>query len=805
PDDLAEAVKWVGSHVGDLQSHRPFAHLADKIITQAWSDLEVPTVLDAMADTCIQFLQGDHGLLRTRDKETEQIFADIAKRHRLVEVVIQKIPSHQLISQLCWTEPRLIQPEDFGWSIQRLFASVGTRVEHTWAQLVWNLVDFNQFNAEKLDLLLNARIQSSAFKEITESFFTPMNIDCDRARELRGQYHRVRNWKQKAEPQILDWLPKDRIQFYLGKFEYGEPTAWWRLLREMTLEDTSTEYKDVFRQLDIRELPGWMVSDESTHTRILDAGEKYLSLKMPYDQEHLLNGEGRSDDAAVVKAFTLLLNLRSEKIADLSDDVWAHWIPVLLGPFGFDDDKAIMQILIEKAYQCVPDNFLETFSGLLRNQMAKNDHLFCLDILESLWDDRIANFLFSLLSVAESKPTAWGRLLGTLAAHEHQQAKDLAKSKLAVSWSESGIGRDLGREAALVLIHNSSDASWELIWPAIEQDRLFGKDILLKLAYDLHHNYHSFTHKLNAVQLAKLFLWLTQEFPYSTDPNHDGAYAIAPDDAVRDLRNGLINILEKTGTPSSCQAIQHIMEIRPDFEWMKSVLVAARKNILYQTWRPLTVQEFLSLVSRPNSFLVRDAMELQDALVEVLTGLEALLQGETPAAPDLWDQVGRSRGKEKFRPKDEEHFSDWIKRHLETALQQRGVVSNREVQIRRGEGKGQGERTDIHVTAIVPGIVEGQFDQVRVIIEAKGCWNKDLKKAMRSQLVDRYLKKNSCRHGIYLIGWYKCDQWDCKDYRRNCSLSCSIPQARDFFDKQARELSSGDLSIRGVVIDTALR
>ena len=95
-------------------------------------------------------------------------------------------------------------------------------------------------------------------------------------------------------------------------------------MREMTLEETSTKYENLIETLDVRDLPGWRNSDESTRIRILVAGEKYLRLKTPYDQEHLLNGQGREDDAGVIKAFLLLLNLQSEKMEDLPDDVWPH-------------------------------------------------------------------------------------------------------------------------------------------------------------------------------------------------------------------------------------------------------------------------------------------------------------------------------------------------------------------------------------------------------------------------------------------------------------------------------------------------
>ena len=65
-----------------------------------------------------------------------------------------------------------------------------------------------------------------------------------------------------------------------------------------------------------------------------------------------------------------------------------------------------------------------------------------------------------------------------------------------------------------------------------------------------------------------------------------------------------------------------------------------------------------------------------------ISRLEVKLQGETPAAPGLWDQTDRTRGHEKFRPKDENHLSDWIKRHLEGEIKGLYIVVARDVEIR---------------------------------------------------------------------------------------------------------------------------
>ena len=141
----------------------------------------------------------------------------------------------------------------------------------------------------------------------------------------------------------------------------------------------------------------------------------------------------------------------------------------------------------------------------------------------------------------------------------------------------------------------------------------------------------------------------------------------------------------------------------------------------------------------------------------------------------------------------------WVARNLEPELEKRGIVVAREVQTRRGE------RTDVYVTALIPGLAGGTFEQIRVIIEAKGCWHRELKTAMETQLVDRYLKEYECNHGIYLVGWYVCDQWDEDDRRKIDTPKWSVQEARQFFEEQAAKLSASNPTIQAVVLNTALR
>jgi hypothetical protein len=198
--------------------------------------------------------------------------------------------------------------------------------------------------------------------------------------------------------------------------------------------------------------------------------------------------------------------------------------------------------------------------------------------------------------------------------------------------------------------------------------------------------------------------------------------------------------------------------------------------------------------------------ELLLVLQESLGRFEAELQGETALAFTLWDE----RTPRVYRPKEEERFADVIKQHLVRDLRDRGVIAHREVEIRVRHGRGglAGERTDIHVDVAEPHSVESRPVRIRAIIEVKGCWHREVLTAMETQLRNRYLRDNDCRHGLYVVGWFLCPQWDTNDSRRAEALRHMPPkieEANATFEAQARGLSTGGVTLRSVLINASLR
>ena len=103
------------------------------------------------------------------------------------------------------------------------------------------------------------------------------------------------------------------------------------------------------------------------------------------------------------------------------------------------------------------------------------------------------------------------------------------------------------------------------------------------------------------------------------------------------------------------------------------------------------------------------------------------------------------------------------------------------------------------------GAHDEQLGVVTVIIEVKGSWHRDLKKAMETQLLGRYLKDNRCQHGIYLVGWYNCELWDDNDHKKKRAPRRSIAEAQQMFDAQADTLSQNGIHVKAFVMDTAYR
>jgi len=290
------------------------------------------------------------------------------------------------------------------------------------------------------------------------------------------------------------------------------------------------------------------------------------------------------------------------------------------------------------------------------------------------------------------------------------------------------------------------------------------------------------------------------QYPYEEGPDASGVGFVTPWQSAAELRDSVLTHLKQRGTHQACEAIRRITAEFPGLHWLRWTLLDAQALARRNSWSPPHPADILQMASDPNTRLVESGAQLLSVVTESIGRLQKKLQeGEPPAAIDLWNEITEG-GTTRHTPKDEGRLSDYVKRHLETDLGQRGIVVNREVQIIRGD------KTDIHVAAVVRQPDANTYDSIRAIIEVKGCWHRELDTAVETQLVDRYLKDSGCPHGLYLVGWFNCDPWQEDTPRRRAAARAGtdVQHLQRRLDDQAAALSGGTMTVRALVLNAAL-
>ena len=485
----------------------------------------------------------------------------------------------------------------------------------------------------------------------------------------------------------------------------------------------------------------------------------------------------------------------------LTTDVWQKWAPTILAyPVSGSAKKQTHQELVKRAYGHASTQIIETLEALIdKENKESHGQIFILQEIECCWDDHLASALLKKLQGEQLKPKALGCLLCTLLDHNVEEAKDFA-SALILSRSSSDQEQKLKAViAAKALLTHANDAGWSIMWPVIREDKAFGQEVIAA-EYDFRVREVQIA-RMNEDQLADFYVWLSQQYPHMEDPKPEGVHDVSARESIADFRDSVLRHLKDRGTLAACEAIEKIARELPQLNWLQWTLLEAQNITRQKTWLPPKPRDILEIAKNQQGRLVQSGEQLLEVLVESLQRLEQRLQGETPQAEFLWDQVENKQ----WKPKDENSFSNYVKNHLDLDLKQKGTIVNREVEIRRQTGNQPGERVDIQVDAISKQPNGEEYDRISVVIEVKGCWHSELNKAMQTQLIGRYLNEARYQHGLYLVGWFNCSQWIASDDRQKKAPKLNIEAARKQFNSQARELSQSAVTVKAFVMNTALR
>jgi hypothetical protein len=353
---------------------------------------------------------------------------------------------------------------------------------------------------------------------------------------------------------------------------------------------------------------------------------------------------------------------------------------------------------------------------------------------------------------------------------------------------------DRAQEVAVALLDAGVASAWSRIWPLTTEHPSWGGGVFQALAHEHDHS-RDFRAELAESELAELFIWLSTRFPADDDPSFADAHVVGPREQAGHYRDQILRILVGRGTLASLEAlIQVEAETGRDLSYAR---IQAEENWRRTVWIPPRPEDVLQLAADARRRVVLSEADLHRVIVESLDQIQDLLSFHGQAH-QVWDTAVQ-------RPKHENEIAGWIADRLRDALHGRGIIVNREVEVRVNPRGGIGDRTDIHVDAFASQRVEGAH-QVTVVIEVKGCWNRELRTAMRTQLADKYLSASQ-RHGIYLTVLFGMERWsEAGDAQRR--QACGRLNRDDLLrelDRQAKELRSEGLEIAPVILDASLR
>ena len=206
---------------------------------------------------------------------------------------------------------------------------------------------------------------------------------------------------------------------------------------------------------------------------------------------------------------------------------------------------------------------------------------------------------------------------------------------------------------------------------------------------------------------------------------------------------------------------------------------AATQARAANAWTPMSAATFFEITSQPHARLARNQDELLAAVVECLQGWEVALKAG--AWTHLWDIKSPSSRTEKHIAKE---MRAWLKEHLD-------IMVEREIELHSED------RTDVVVQTKPSDPTSMMLTVVIELKKHRASNAKERKTAMKSQLMDRYLRERAHEgwtHGLYVVAWTPAP--GSRD-----DTSEAIADTRLALEQQAAKLSIPPFKIESMVIN----
>ncbi|KZF13364.1 hypothetical protein A2J03_15455 [Rhodococcus sp. EPR-157] len=791
PDDLQPACAWLIDNARNYDDPR-ISLLVDAVVALAISN--IPSADAVAALKAIAYARADNYDTLFPEGSFDRA-SEIGERNRrlLALALLDNATDEQvffIVDSPGIHEPSLIGANDLTWLIAQHREATGGSKE-TLAQAIH--IVFSPQDREHIDIVLDLSDDEPA-AEVLRYWRGSVVIDSADVSVFRDYARRSSERRERRERSEADaaWI-NPRISELAEKARAGDVGAYWHAQSLLTARPGSAVLSEVYEPDPTRH-PRWEEVGEGTRADLVAASPVYLVNGQCSPENWLHQQIFHDPSIAGYRALILLLRCEPDQLERLGGTVWKEWAPILVSWAANGARPDDRRELVRRAVPHARPELTSTALVVVDQAVETGSPIFLRDELDILWNDDLAAELLDRLAGNATQTATRDSLLDAFKAHGAHHARPLLHSRLEPH--ERATHTERAQSSAAWLLWNDAAESWPLLSQLMKDDPDTMKAALLHAG----HQYDRHVPDLNDDSLADLYIFLCRHFPPSQDPDHDGVHFVGPRESLATWRNGILDALATRGTQTSLDAVRRIVAELPEQSWLTHSLHRASRIHRDLSWTPVTCSELEQLVRDRRSRLIRSEADLHAATLDALKAIQRTLQGDTPSSPLLWDTFSR-------RPKSEDEISDYLRTELTNRLGHRGVIINREVQIRRQPTAGMGERTDLRIDAN-PLTTSQSFvesDQLTIAAEVKGSWNSGIESSIKTQLVDRYMKDLHSSHGIYIAIWFDPESWSDKDGRR--ARSQRYGAAANLFerlDKAAEAVRRGGKTIAVVVLDASL-
>ncbi|MFF7566673.1 hypothetical protein ACFZB4_42810 [Streptomyces pseudovenezuelae] len=615
-------------------------------------------------------------------------------------------------------------------------------------------------------------------------------------REERAAQAEAKRQQRRFDPAALD-TALDEVEAARGP---NVLTAWNQLLRcLLRTPDGKPSAQQLAGLLTLAaQAPSRPASGTGPARRLDEAAVHLLTELPPLTAHHFRPGTTARPPTAELTAFALVDNPAALR-ADPAH--WAGWAIALASNTVYRaDERDIQQTWLQL---CVPragdqlapllrdildhgsDQTLRDLAGAL----GQDPSLGLRPLLQAwaLHSDRSPEQWYAVLDVldAAGDPDALARLIGALDTDPSGNEPDSPSRRRWLFAARALLRHDILLEHWPALRRGLSDTSVLKDYGELLAGLTTGPD-----SWPFDH--------LDEDALADLFTLLLEDIGVERLQRPLGSGFIQEDRLV-DLLRHLPLSLASCGTYQAAAALHRLAQAYPQVWRLRLLARDTARTAADHSVRPLEPEQLIRLATDQQTRLVRDARQLLDLVRESLAALEEDLQGYNGTAVTLWNRdQHRFTSTTQCWPCWEDDLSDAVASFLRRDIGGHRVVVNREVQVRR-DGL-PGLRTDVQIEA--PASPDTGQHTLRVIIEAKGCWNPELPTTARTQL-RAYLSEPDTA-GLLLVGYFNCTRWNTK--KRSCpATNHDIDDVRREQHEQVRQLThEGRLLAAAHVLDCRL-